>query len=362
MYQHEWARENQGSNCTELDVNISELADLSRAQLNRITQMNDDIERNSLEVFGMAKDILNDVQLRTKYLYTHPDDCILDDNNFELANETACSACNIPYGQTRNSSTTNRTKTRTYKKRVFREANGRECINPIVEEKTEVVNCPDEVCPREPQTCIQSEGIWQPSGQCSATCGGGTQTFTRNNRITRHPYNAPECQLPETESKTEPCNTQECPVDCQIEWSEFEPVGECSRECGSGIQDYRKTATIVRQPNATGRQCPENLTIIERRDCNTQPCSVDCAVSDWSDWNDDSLCSQECDGFKNQSRTREIIEEPVAGGKECPTNLKETRVVECSSGSCKNNNNMLLIGGGIGLFVLIIIIILASSD
>ena len=114
-----------------------------------------------------------------------------------------------------------------------------------------------------PVDCVVSD--WSSWVTCSATCGGGDQTRTRT--ITTQPsYSGAACpDLTETQS----CNTNPCPVDCDVsDWSSW---GTCSATCGGG--DQIRTRTITTQPSYGGAACPD---LTETQACNTNPCPVDC--------------------------------------------------------------------------------------
>jgi len=70
----------------------------------------------------------------------------------------------------------------------------------------------------------------------------------------------------------------------------------------------------------------------------TQPCPVDCVVSDWGDW---STCSAQCSVTisgqtrnPSQYRSRSITVESLNGGALCPSELQQTQFcnqVDCAT-------------------------------
>ena len=131
---------------------------------------------------------------------------------------------------------------------------------------------------------------WSP---CSKPCGGGK----KKREVTRRPDHGGDACPPPEELERD-CNAQPCPVDCVVsDW------GPCPVDCGGGKQTRR----IVVQGAHGGKACPPPADLV--RDCNTQHCSVDCQVSDWSP------CSQPCGGG---SQTRTVTRAAGWGGKECP--------------------------------------------
>ena len=133
---------------------------------------------------------------------------------------------------------------------------------------TDSAKCNTQACP---VNCVGSWGDWST---CSKTCGGGSQT--RSLTITTPNSNGGRCCGNPTEVR--PCNTQTCVTDCQMSsWSDW---GSCSKTCGSGIQTRHRTVTT--QPSCQGAQCG---ALIDTQTCNTQGCPVDCQVSEWSKCN-----------------------------------------------------------------------------
>lgn len=166
----------------------------------------------------------------------------------------------------------------------------------------------------EPQDCKLSE--WSEWTSCSTKCGGGEQVRTRT--VIAPPINGgTECG-PLTEKKA--CNTQSCPVDCQVsDWNEW---SSCTASCGGGKQT--RSRTILQHNSGGGKECP---ILTETQSCNNQLCPVDCKVGEWSAW---SACDKECGGG-TQFRTRRILQEAANGGEQCPA-LKETR--QCNTQQC----------------------------
>jgi len=62
------------------------------------------------------------------------------------------------------------------------------------------------------------------------------------------------------------------PVDCAVsDWSDW---NSCSKTCGTGTQD--RSRTIITQPQYGGSQC---LSLSESRDCNTDPCPLPITIN-----------------------------------------------------------------------------------
>jgi len=149
------------------------------------------------------------------------------------------------------------------------------------------------------------------TGTCSASCGGGTRQDTRTVVV-------PGDACPPLE-RTVSCNADACPVNCAV--SDFGPWSACSKTCGGGEQT--RTKTVLTPPQGTGQACP-NLT--DTRPCNTQPCPVDCAVTDWAN----GTCSKPCAGG-TQTQTRTVKVPPVGTGAACPA---LTQQAACNTHAC----------------------------
>jgi hypothetical protein len=90
---------------------------------------------------------------------------------------------------------------------------------------------------------------WSDWGACSATCGGGTQP--RSRQVVTEPQNGGAACPALTDQRA--CNDQPCmPIDCVV--TAWGPWGECSQTCGGGTQS--RSRQIVTQPQDGGAACP----------------------------------------------------------------------------------------------------------
>jgi hypothetical protein len=102
---------------------------------------------------------------------------------------------------------------------------------------------------------------WSLGTQCSAQCGGGSSV--RSRCVTVRPlYGGKSCPSLHEEV---PCNTQKCPVDCQV--SSWNAWSSCSKKCGGGVKT--RSRKVLVQPLAGGKACP---ALTESEVCNQASC------------------------------------------------------------------------------------------
>jgi len=143
-------------------------------------------------------------------------------------------------------------------------------ISPVTDPIYDVVVAPVVAIISPPEAC---EGSWSGYGACNKTCGGGTQTKTWT--TTKNPkHGGAACPSPNTLSRV--CNTQACPINCVGSWGDY---GACNKTCGGGTQTSAWTTTT---PSAHGgTACPSPAT--KSQECNTDPCPINCEGS-WSNY------------------------------------------------------------------------------
>lgn len=113
---------------------------------------------------------------------------------------------------------------------------GTECPETLKEE-----DCNTQPCPVD--CVVEWETDWS---ECSKTCGAGKQTLSRN-IVTQVAHGGVACPA----DKEDDCNEHPCPVDCEGTWGGW---GECSATCGGGTQ-IRKFS-VTNPGSAGGRGCP----------------------------------------------------------------------------------------------------------
>ena len=185
---------------------------------------------------------------------------------------------------------------------------GRPCFGDGT--KTELCNI--QGCPID---CQWSE--WQYD-ICSKTCGSGVKVISRTEKVKAQNGGKP-CFG--DGAKTELCNIQDCPIDCQ--WSEWQ-YGSCSRTCGGGVKVISRTEKVKAQNR--GKSCSGDGTKTEY--CNIQDCVVDCR---WSAWYKEGECSRSCDGGKQIFLRREEVKSKN-GGKPCFGS--DSKIESCNNHGC----------------------------
>jgi hypothetical protein len=164
--------------------------------------------------------------------------------------------------------------------------------------------------------CKLSE--WTP-GECSKECGGGMQKMSRT--IDSPPQGGAKC-LPLEEVRQ--CNAHPCPIDCKL--SSWDGWSSCSAECGGGVQ--QRLRSVERQMKHNGNPCGETS---ETKPCNIQSCEKPCELSEWTKW---TPCSKACDGGTRQRI--KWVKTPAADGGTCPAPDSSERVKyrKCNTKSC----------------------------
>ncbi|CAI8000125.1 Thrombospondin-2 [Geodia barretti] len=113
---------------------------------------------------------------------------------------------------------------------------------------------------------------YEEFGACTKTCGGGTKTrFPVIRTPAQHGGDCPQHvtnRVPDIET----CNTQPCPIPCDWEWGEY---GDCTVTCGGGTQT--RVPRII-TPAQHGGHCPQHVIdgVPETTTCNTATCPPTC--------------------------------------------------------------------------------------
>ncbi|XP_048241499.1 uncharacterized protein LOC124124837 isoform X10 [Haliotis rufescens] len=179
--------------------------------------------------------------------------------------------------------------------------------------------------------------LWTDTvAQCSVSCGGGSQLVTRTRTCTNPApaYNGQHCVGDDRATFTQACNTQGCPVDGG--WSNWtDTVGQCSVSCGGGSQLVTRTRTCTNPaPAYNGLYCVGDDRTTFTQACNTQGCPVD---GGWTAWTEAAgECSLTCGGgTQTVVRMRSCTKPaPSAGGSDCVGEPREIVTRACNTQQC----------------------------
>ena len=132
---------------------------------------------------------------------------------------------------------------------------------------------------------------WSEFGDCTVTCGGGTQERTRTCTNPEPEFGGDDCVG--DSSEIQDCGTDPCPSELNVipmyylcncycfitlsscilivdgMWSEWSEFGDCSVTCGGGTQERTRTCTNP-APEFGGDDCVGDS--LETQDCGTNPC------------------------------------------------------------------------------------------
>ena len=214
----------------------------------------------------------------------------------------------------------------------------------------------DLLCPGEKQeskVCNKNNcpkpSPWSGWSECSASCGGGTRTKTRQcNQVTGRDSFGNPCKVDLIEMES--CNNQDCPV-----WTPWTEWTECSKSCGGGT---RKKVRECALPRHLSGQCQGDAVMTE--ECNPGNCPT---LTPWSEW---TQCSKSC-GSGSQRRVRQcklqsrnlnrnpcfepLEEDRQCNPQDCPKWTDWSEWTECSAScgggtrtkvrECKDGNEIL---------------------
>ncbi|CAJ1411111.1 unnamed protein product [Effrenium voratum] len=193
--------------------------------------------------------------------------------------------------------------------------------NPCPHILMETKGCNSQSCSG--HDCVLSD--WTHWGFCSATCGVGQKTRSRE-ILSLRGVDGHGCY--DMLGEVQECvNAVECEArDCA--WGGWSSWSYCSRSCDGGFRSRKRHIQTV--PNKNGRQCDAEIKeSIEP--CNTQKCShSECTDGLWSHWSDWSPCSVSCDRGTT-FRTRQVTQSANECGNFPPGKSTETRICEVST-------------------------------
>ncbi|KAI8517213.1 Retinal rod rhodopsin-sensitive cGMP 3',5'-cyclic phosphodiesterase subunit delta [Branchiostoma belcheri] len=210
-----------------------------------------------------------------------------------------------------------------------RQCNGSSCIG----EAEEIRVCHEDPCP-----VHGGWSIWSLFSPCTAACGHGNQTRSRNCTSPEPARGGNSCPGDDggsgQETQTRGCFLKECPPPPEPPtWSEWSPFGPCSVSCDNGTQQRHRTCS---SENCEG---PD----IDVQQCFPYPCYATPPVDGmWSAWSEYSPCTVTCGGGAMQ-RTRECADPaPVHGGRPCEGDREglgmEVQYLACNLAACNSSS------------------------
>ena len=152
------------------------------------------------------------------------------------------------------------------------------------EDLIQIRACTSQPC--ESEDCQVSE--WLHWSSCSASCGSGYQTRTREVLKLRGPGGL-GCFSALAQNKI--CHGRSCVTDC--DWGAWEQWSDCSQTCGGGVM--KRTRNLRSMPSAGGATCSQKA-LSEVLPCNLGACGVSCIDGAWEEWEEWAPCSRSCNG------------------------------------------------------------------
>lgn len=165
---------------------------------------------------------------------------------------------------------------------------------------------------------------WSQWSNCSATCGGGTQSQTRQCNNPPMENNGYDCVGPSIQSQS--CNVDPCPQDGG--WSPWAAWWPCNADCGGGIQLRNRTCTSPAPANG-GAACVGSDT--DTQQCNMQACTTP-VDGGWSDWTASGSCTVSCGGGSQIMRRTCTNPVPQNGGQQCTGS--SAMIQPCNTQAC----------------------------
>ena len=180
-----------------------------------------------------------------------------------------------------------------------------------------------------PSNCVLSE--WEDAGECNPSSGKKPQ----ERRVRIKSKNGGTCPAPFTTNEDDVEKREvNCPVDCVGVYKDN--WGDCSKTCGGGTQTKLWEMSV--SPKNGGRSCTDvygaNLHLTQA--CNENPCPVDCVGYHDTNW---SECSTTCgDGTKTKKWNTTILAahggKSCAAAYPTDPDAGKTKTAPCNNGPC----------------------------
>eukprot|EP00450_Noctiluca_scintillans_P033294 CAMPEP_0194550104 /NCGR_PEP_ID=MMETSP0253-20130528/95540_1 /TAXON_ID=2966 /ORGANISM="Noctiluca scintillans" /LENGTH=1755 /DNA_ID=CAMNT_0039397539 /DNA_START=38 /DNA_END=5304 /DNA_ORIENTATION=- len=196
----------------------------------------------------------------------------------------------------------------------------------------DIIACNTQSCSQDCQDCQWTD--WSDWSACTK-CGGQK---TRNRQIATY---GNECGSPCAPGADQEVGV--CPIHCDVfycSWSDWSESTGCTATCGAATFARDRhlrlidSETTEMEPadymfkgdaRTTCRGIQNDIQACENKACMENCTSIDCKLSDWSDWTQEL-----CNGLCSRSRTR--LRENNACGRPCDGTLTDTKV--CGSPAC----------------------------
>jgi hypothetical protein len=173
--------------------------------------------------------------------------------------------------------------------------------------------------------CIGYSWVASGFGNCSASCGGGTQTqsvLCKDNAGNSSDASLCSGSRPAT---SQTCNTQACKT---YSWTSS-PWGSCSADCGGGTQ-----GRLVKCTDNDGQPVDDSFCAAAKPP-STQSCNINaCATYNWVQGGFGS-CSLNCGGgTQTQAVTCKDNSGNIADNSKCAANSMPATSIACNTQAC----------------------------
>ncbi|CAC5365513.1 Coadhesin,Thrombospondin-1,Adhesion G protein-coupled receptor B1,Mucin-like protein,Receptor-type tyrosine-protein phosphatase gamma,Hemicentin-1,Thrombospondin-2,A disintegrin and metalloproteinase with thrombospondin motifs adt-1,Properdin [Mytilus coruscus] len=192
---------------------------------------------------------------------------------------------------------------------------------------------------------------WNTWEACTSTCGTGEKRRIRTCNNPAPSNGGASCQGGQIESQ--PCTLPDCPVDGG--WSSWNTWEACTATCGTGEKRMIRNCNNP-APSNGGASCPGDQ--IESQPCTLPDCPVDGEWSLWALW---EACTATC-GTGEKRRIRNCNSPaPSNGGANCPGDQIESQpctLIECPESNTAGKTVVPIATGVVGGIVLLVIIVM----